>query len=182
MPEARQCPGMQIDEELARPREIGRITHEVIATLAPRTFTPTLDDIQRAVTTALPGYAPIEARAHRQNIAAGVFAYFRFLLPPASWSFAGAEVSLGLGRIDLLWRDAGGRHLIDEVKTGSSRQLQLTRTHRQIETYLADARLDFGDDLVGARLLSTTDPGQSQFVHPDGRRQPLHTTPFRRTR
>jgi len=166
------------DEELARSREVGGLTHRVLATLAQHTQRPSPDEIKRAISAAMPGYAPIEARAHRQNIASGVFAYFRFLLPPTPWSFLGAEVALGPGRVDLMWQEAGGQVLLDEIKTGSSRQLALTRTLDQITSYLDCARSEFGDSLVGLRLLSTTDPRRSLFIHPGGEHQPLFATPY----
>ena len=89
---------MYPDEELARPAEVGRHTHQVIALLAQRHTNVSLEDIHESVTAALRAYRPIEARAHRQNLTSGVFCFFRFLLPPAEWRFVGAEVSLGPGR------------------------------------------------------------------------------------
>lgn len=172
---------MYPDEELARPAEIGRHAHQVIALLAQRHTTISPQDIHESVTAALHAYRPIEARAHRQNMTSGVFCFFRFLLPPTEWRFVGAEVALGPGRIDLLWRDVQGRMLLDEVKTGSSRQLLLSRTHRQVQTYLDCAIDTWGDRLTGLRLLSTSDPGRSLFFHADGRHEPLLDTPYRRT-
>jgi hypothetical protein len=171
---------MFADEELARNGETGRLIHQVIATLAADATPPTPERIKRAVSAALPGYAPIEARAHRQNITSGVFVYFRYLVAPAGWRFLGSEMSLGLGRVDLVWRDDRGLTLLDEIKTGSSRQLELSRTHRQISMYLDCARQEFGDRLAGLRVLSTSDPRRSLFVHPDGEHSPLFATPYRK--
>lgn len=174
-------PGVDLDEELARSSAVGALTHAVIATLADRDTCPSPTDIMSAVSAALGGFAPIEARAHRQTIVAGAFAYFRFLLPPAGWRFAGSEVALGSGRVDLLWRDAAGRVLIDEIKTGSPRALELTRTRRQVSEYLDCAKHRWPDRLSGLRLLSTGDPARSLFIHPDGRQQPLSATEYRRS-
>jgi hypothetical protein len=169
------------DEELARSREIGTLTHQVIASLLPVTSSPTPEQITAAVNAALPGYAPIEARAHRQNIAGAVGSYFWRLLPPPQWLFHGAEVHLGLGRVDLLWVDFDERILLDEIKTGHPRDLQLSSTREQITSYGDCARLRWADRYVGIRVLSTRDPRKSQLVTPNGHWKPLFTTNYQRS-
>ena len=57
----------------------------------------------------------------------------------------------------------------------------LSDTHRQVQTYLDCATHTWGDRLAGLRLLSTSNPGRSLFIHSDGRHEPLLATPYRRS-
>lgn len=173
---------MFTDEELARTDMVGRAIHDTIARLAVHTLAPTTSEILDAVAIALHGYRPIEARAHRQKIAAHVHTYFRQLLPPAQWRFVGAEMQLGSGRIDLLWQDRDDAVLIDELKTGNARQLQTRRTREQVAAYLDCARSIWPDLLSGLRLLSTSEPARSLFISSDGSATQISTTPHVRSK
>jgi hypothetical protein len=168
------------DEELARSNDVGRLIHQAIAELAtetsydgfgPATFTA-------AASRQLGGFRPIEARAHRQNVAAGIAVYFGWLRLPSPWAFVGAELQLGGGRTDLLWRHDDGRLLVDEIKTGNPRRLLLRATREQVERYLALGRQQWGPRFVGVRLLSTADPVTSLFVDADGATSPLHVSEY----
>jgi hypothetical protein len=170
------------DEELARTDAVGRAIHETVARLAVHTLAPTTSDILDAVAMVLHAYRPIEARAHRQKVAAHVHTYFRRLLPPAQWRFVGAEMQLGPGRVDLLWQDHGGALLIDELKTGNARQLQTRRTREQVVAYLDCAHSIWPDLLTGLRLLSTSEPARSLFISPDGGATQISTTPHVRSK
>jgi hypothetical protein len=166
------------DEELARPASTGTATHASIAALAARTRTPTGPEVMAAVNAALPMFSPIEARAHRQNVTGLVAGYFWNLLPPATWLFAGSEVQLGEGRVDLLWRDSGDRLLLDEIKTGAPRSLSLSSTQQQVSRYLTAAHEIWGERFVGVRLLSLRDWRRSLFVSLDGSQRPLRSSPY----
>lgn len=170
------------DEELARTDMVGRVIHDTIARLAVRTLTPTTSEVLDVVAVALHGYRPVEARAHRQKIAAHVSTYFRRLLPPDQWRFVGAEMQLGPGRVDLLWQDRDGALLIDELKTGNVRQLQTRRTREQAAAYLDCAHSIWPDLLSGLRLLSTSEPASSLFISPDGSATQISTTPHLRSK
>jgi hypothetical protein len=164
------------DEERARPASTGTATHTAIAALAAVTRTPTGPEVTAAINAALPMYSPIEARAHKQKVAGLVAVYFWHLLPPPTWLFAGSEVELGDGRVDLLWRDSADRLLLDEIKTGAPRTLALSTTEQQVQRYLATARDIWGERFLGVRLLSLADWRRSVLVTPDGTRQPLRLT------
>ncbi|MGK5111671.1 PD-(D/E)XK nuclease family protein [Geodermatophilus sp. CPCC 205506] len=166
------------DEELARSGQVGVLVHATIGTLAARTRCPSPTDLRAAADRALGAFAPIEARAHRQNVAALSGSYFWHLLPPATWIFAGTELDVGVGRVDLVWRDSGDRVLIDEIKTGSPRELGLARTTAQVRRYLDCATQLWPDRFIGIRLLSLTEPHRSVLVRPDGSRVPLHRSPY----
>jgi len=165
-----------IDEELACPTDEGSIAHAVIATLAASGRNPTLTQISGQVNKAMRRFAPIEGRAHRQNILGIVHRYFSQCLPPARFFFGGAEFDLGVGRADLIWFDIDGSVLADEVKTGSPRNLRLTTTTDQVERYRVACVATWGVRFVGLRLLCASEPSASVFVLPDGSSVPLSST------
>jgi hypothetical protein len=166
------------DEELARSSQIGVAVHATIGSLAAHTRSPTVAELQKAADRALGSFAPIEARAHKQNVASLAGSYYWHLLPPATWLFAGTELDVGAGRVDLLWRDSDDRLLIDEIKAGSARELGLARTAAQITRYLDCATQRWPDQFIGIRLLSLADPHRSVLVRPDRSRTPLHQTDY----
>jgi hypothetical protein len=169
------------DEELARSRTIGVLAHQAIAQVAAVTLAPTARVLQEAADAALRGFRPIEARAHRQNIAAICGSYFWHLAPPRGWAFAGTELHVGVGRVDLVWRDPLDSLLVDELKTGSPRQLGLPDVRLQADRYRQQARRLWPTRFVGLRLLSTSEPRRSLFIQPAGGVSPLHTTPYVRS-
>lgn len=152
------------EETLARHHEMGAVAHRVIARIAARTRTPSMDLIRAEILGALPHLEPNEGRAHRQNITGAVNTYFGRLLPPEPWKFHGAEVALGRGRLDLLWRDPHGRLLIDEIKTGRAAFFETTANLQQGRTYVADGRRQFGNRLTGLRLLCLQHPERSLYL------------------
>ncbi len=157
---------------------MGRIAHAVIAVLAATTRCPTLGQVQQLVDEALSGFAPIEMRAHRQNIRGVVHRYFTRCLPPPEFIFGGAEVDLGIGRADLMWFDIDDRVLADEVKAGSPRRVGLAATTDQVDRYRRACLSVWGDRFVGIRLLCPTDPARSLFIDPAGTTCGLTTTPY----
>jgi hypothetical protein len=161
------------DEEMSRAPQVGALIHTAIGRIAAETLQPTAERMHTVANSMLDQFPQIEGRAHRQNIVAGIAAYFRCLLPPPEWAFHGAEVHLGEGRIDLLWSNFSDEILIDEVKTGNIRTLDLLSTKDQLERYLQCAHTVWADSFVGIRLLSTSDPRASVFVSPAGVRSPL---------
>jgi hypothetical protein len=165
-----------IDEELARPGSEGAIAHAVIASLAAVHRKPTLFQIKAEVDRALGRFAPIEARAHRQNVTGVVHRYFSRCLPPARYFFGGTEFDLGVGRADLVWFDVDGLVLADEIKTGSPRSLRLTTTLEQVERYRAACLAAWGERFVGLRLLCPCEPAASIFIRPDGGSMQLSVT------
>lgn len=175
-----RCPYMTIfqDHTKARSPQVGMLIHEAIGTIASQTLAPSSGQHMAMADQCVSRFPKIEGRAHRQNIAAATSAYFTWLLPPATWLFHGAEVHLGHGRLDLLWVDFNDRILIDEVKSGHSRNLHLSRTQAQVDGYRACAVATWGTRFVGIRLLCTADPRASLLITPDGTPEPLFSTPF----
>jgi hypothetical protein len=169
------------DEELQRAGQVGVLAHHCIAMLASKADHPTHRTITAVVDQALSSFRPIEARAHRQNLSGAIGAYFWHLALPTHWTFRGNEVDVGGSRVDLLWQH-NGEVLVDEIKTGSARQMRLTSTSTQIQQYLTTGRAVWGGDFRGIRLLCLSDPDQSLFIDPHATQQPLRTTPYVSTR
>lgn len=155
---------MDTDETLARHREMGAAAHRVIATLAAATTAPNYAQIKDAVSGALPHLGEMEARAHRQNLVGQAVTYFGRLGPGPGWSFHGAEVRLGVGRVDLLWRTEDGRLLVDEVKTGHRAFFGTAIQLEQGRLYLRQCRRLYGPSVTGLRLLCLSSPRHSLFL------------------
>jgi hypothetical protein len=168
------------DEELARSTDVGRLAHTAIAELAATARQPTFADLIASANAALSMFAPIEARAHRQNVVGLAGSYFWHLQPPADWRFAGRELQLGSGRVDLLWADPAGRLLVDEIKAGCPRAVRLAATHAQARRYAQIAHAVWGERFVGVRLLALRAPQDCLLFTADGHPRPLHHTPYLR--
>lgn len=171
-----------LDETLIRAPLTGAAIHRVIAALAPETRQPTLAQIQAEINAELHRFRPIEARAHRQNIAGCVQRYFLRCLPPVDFSFVNAEHDLGVGRADLVWVDGAQYVLVDEIKSGHPRSLHLAQTQEQCDRYRLAGLAAWSDRFIGIRLLSVTDPEASLFCGPDGARSPLISTEYLESR
>lgn len=167
-----------LDETLDRSAARGRIAHAAIATLAAKTRRPTQAEVQHHVDAALERFAPIEARAHRQNLRGVIHRYFTRGLPPRRFVFGGAEFDLGIGRADLVWFDIDGFVLADEVKTGDPRTLLLSSTTKQLDRYRTACREAWGTAFLGLRLLCLTDPAASRFIDPSGATSLLSASPY----
>ncbi|WP_141014462.1 hypothetical protein [Nocardioides sambongensis] len=70
--------------------------------------------------------------------------------------------------------------LLDEIKTGSPRVLDLTRTRLQVAGYVLAAAEIWPEKFLGARLLSTFDSASSMFIDPALEAVALETTPYRK--
>ena len=90
----------------------------------------------------------VRRRAVSQGLRTATNVYVGLAWPPDGWVFAGAEVSLGGARADLVWEHTDGRVLIDELKTGAD-----DTAARQVARLLAAGRRRYGTALVGVRLV-----------------------------
>jgi hypothetical protein len=177
--EAGPVPGMfDLDEGLARTDLVGAIAHAVIADLAALSRAPDLPLMQKRIGDHLHRFGQMESRAHRQNLCGVVQRYFRRCLPPEIYVFGGSEYDLGIGRADLVWFDPLGRVLVDELKTGSSRRLELSSTAEQVERYRRACVSAWGEKFQGLRVLSPVEPSRSRLITPDGTALTLNTTPY----
>lgn len=154
------------DEELARSREIGTIAHSVIGRLAAVSLAPELDQVRSAINRELSQFASMEAKAHRQNLRGLVHSYFWHSLPPAAFMLSAAEQRLETGRVDLVWFDIDDQILVDELKAGHPRALQLATTREQVRRYTTELVDTWGDRFLGVRLVSLAEPSASLFVGP----------------
>jgi hypothetical protein len=150
--------------------EPGVLTHELVARCAADPDRPAVPTARWLLAHA---YAVLAAhgatsrrRAMLQRIATLAAAYFRLFGPRADWTFAGAEVRLGTGRIDLAWATPAG-HLIDEIKT--SRFAVVADDGDAIDQAVGYARTacrQLADGFVGVRLLTLAIPANARFVTP----------------
>ena len=170
------------DETLARYKDVAVLSRRVITTLAAHTRTPDVRLIIQSVAEALPRFGPMEARAHQQNAAGNVAAFFTHLLPPAEWAFHGHTHHLGIGQMELLWKHADGRVLLDELHTGRPALLNTTVVHDRALELLAHGRHVFAAQLAGVRLLCTSNPRSSLLFSPIAPTAALHTTAYVRPR
>jgi hypothetical protein len=109
-------------------------------------------------------------QAARQRAACAAGAYFSIFHRP-DWEFVGAEVDLGTGRVDLVWRTGSGLVVIDEVKmAGHADMVDDPATVAQVDRYLEAGRLQFGDRFAGVRLLPLAAPGRALWCSPSGQR------------
>lgn len=166
------------DETLSRSSEVGVLAHRGIGQLLTAGAPPDSSVILEVAKSLVSEFPQIESRAHAQLVAGAISSYFTNHLPSGNWMFAGHELQLGSGRIDLLWTTFNDRKMLDEIKTGASRKLLLTRTRDQMERYREAAVAAWGPDFVGIRLISTTDPRKSRLIRPDGSNCSLASASF----
>ena len=167
-------------QDLTPPTRIGTLAHRLLAQAltelggdASATPAPASPVAVAELTDRLLGRHRLENRAHRQTLRATVRAYFAHLLPPPGWEFTGSELPLPPGRIDLYWTAPDGRVLLDEVKTGMF-GADLEATAAQCHRYLHDATAQFGEALIGIRVLSIRDPPRSWLLRPGQHTVPLY--------
>jgi hypothetical protein len=164
-------------EMAERDREIGRRAHALVASFCRAGVRPEPTQIWVA-TARLFAAAPMTLNhGSRQRTACAVAAYFvRFLRP--NWRFLGAEVSLGTGRVDLVWELVGERRVIDEVKLGSlGEAIEDKATLAQVDRYRQVGTERWGAQFAGVRLLPLASPGRALFFPPEGVRVPLSDAP-----
>lgn len=161
------------------PATAGLIVHRAIADLLEQTRTPSAFLMREAIKTRTQAIGDrSHTRAVRQRAFAFTCLYFWHFALDDSWGFAGAEVDLGAGHVDLMFR-RDGWVLIDEVKTGIDARLALgMTTQRQTDRYVVDARKVHGDRLLGVRVLALGDPARSLLKTDLGVTQLLLETPY----
>lgn len=165
------------DDMAERDREIGRRAHALVAGFCREGIHPEPTQVWVA-TAKLFKAAPVSLNhGARQRAACAVSSYFlRFHRP--TWQFVGAELALGAGRIDLVWRAAEAGYVIDELKTGSLCEVvDDPRTIEQVARYNQAATERWGPDFAGVRLLPLTSPGRATFCAPDAVRIALADAP-----
>jgi hypothetical protein len=84
------------------------------------------------------------------------------------WTFCGAEVSTGDGRVDLVWEEPSTKLIVvDEVKVaGVGAVIDDASTHAQVRRYLRWGVAEFEERFVGVRLLALSTPRRSLVFVP----------------
>lgn len=150
--------------------EVGVRVGLVIANLAAtnrRNLGYDLGEVLLAATNDVFAQHPMRgrARAGRQRVAGLAAVYYRNFLPPADWTFLGAELALGTGRVDLAWELPDERVIIDELKAvGYSEGLLVPETRAQVERYLTAGAERWGERFAGVRLIALGAPYHSLYV------------------
>ncbi len=154
-------------------REIGRRVHALIAAMVPE-GRPGSRQIWLATAAMFKAKPMAHNGSCRQRAATGLGVYFGDYYRP-EWDFIGAEVDLGTGRVDLVWRTStDDRIVIDEVKmAGSADVVDDQGTVAQVERYNAAAVGLFGDRFAGVRLLPLAAPGRGLWCAPGAPRVAL---------
>lgn len=161
------------DPTKARAAAIGVLAHRGIAHLLAHTEHPSDKQVRDVSRHLVALYPAVEARSHRQKLTGMIHSYFWNFLPPAAYQFFGAELDLGLGRVDLLWKSSSGAVFVDEVKTGHSPSLLTSAVVEQVENYRILGLAVWPDHFLGIRLLSTASPNASLHVRANGSIEPL---------
>lgn len=156
-----------------RDREIGRRAHALIARFCQAGVAPEATQVWVAASQLFAAAPVVLNHGSRQRAACAVSVYFlRFFRP--NWGFCGAEVELGSGRADLVWRTPAGLWVIDEVKTGSLGEVvEDRRTLAQVSRYRQAGLGLWGERFAGVRLLPLTSPGRARFHPANGGAVPL---------
>ncbi len=108
----------------------------------------------------------------------GTTQYFRLLPVERGMRFIGAVVGVPGGCIDLLFEDARGALLGDEVKTGRSFGAhEAHKLDQQVTNTLIGADIRFGDRFTGMRAVVLSRPQKSFLMTLDGDVLPLFPHP-----
>lgn len=167
------APLEEVDVANQRDQLIGQRVHALIAAHLRAGIVPESRQVWVA-TSRVFAQSPIpQNHGARQRAACGVGVYFSMFFR-STWEFIGAEVSLGAGRVDLLWRTAADLVVIDEVKmAGASDHIDDASTVAQIQRYSDAGLAEFGDRFAGVRLLPLGAPGRALWCAPGAQRVPL---------
>jgi hypothetical protein len=153
-----------------RDRVIGARVHALIAAHLRNGGPPTPRQVWVSTARMFAAEPMTQNHAARQRAACAVGAYFALFWPQA-WGFVGAEVSLGTGRVDLVWETHSGRVVIDEVKmAGHADMVDDAATVAQVRRYCDAATVEFGDRFAGVRLLPLAAPARALWCAPGAQR------------
>lgn len=152
---------------------VGSCAQQAIALVCHQDVVPTdryrsrlaVLDATRAVTTGLVLSAPRQI-AFAGEVATFSSAYLHRYCPTSPWRLLSSELTLRSSRADLVWwNDDDGRVVLDEIKTGRSRN-DHTAAKDQALRHLRGAVEVWGRNVAGVRLLWLSAPRMSQLYTP----------------
>jgi hypothetical protein len=154
----------------ARPRpfqvQLGQMAHAAIAACllqAQRTgVEPSAD--QAVIATVLKGDPLRHDRRRGELLLRGIVrSYLESFRPRHPWRLEGVERRLAHGRVDLLFCNGEtGQILVDELKSARGRQGSVDLDDlAQIVRYLSQLEIEFGDRLLGVRLIMLSPPARA---------------------
>ena len=152
------------------PRALGRAAHEVIQdALADGVRGTDYRTLSIFVgRQAFVQLAPTYRQSARARLTHALSVYMNFFAPPDTWELVGCEVSFGDPLADIVWRDANGRIVLDELKAHRCRGVRPQAARRQVDGLLEGASGRYGAEFAGVRYLVLGAPGTSRWVGADG--------------
>lgn len=152
-------------------REGEALERVLVCTLRSGVARPTTSQILDAVRGDKILDQPHHGRlASRQRIVTRVRVYLDVLAPdPDRWTLTAFHPVIEGRRGDLLFTDALGYLLLDELKSGASIGLAEERAQGQAEELLAAGRHAHGDRFLGVRVVFLAAPRRSYILSAAGR-------------
>lgn len=154
----------------------GSLTHALIARMLARESYPGGDPAAfedailleaRELLAANRSLGTHRARSHIRIVTAAGQYLHRYRPGPAA-TFYGSEVTLGQGRVDLLWHHPSVGVFADEVKTTRHTTADLPASHvDQVARYARDGWYRFGTGFAGVRYLPLLHPSSARWVSVD---------------
>lgn len=152
---------MWLDGEEAK---VGQRVHELVAAALNADAAGEPFDVGAATRTSFQSrpFGAGALRALRFRCSSAVTVYLlRFR--PQGWTLAGTEVPLGAAVADIVWTDAAGTVVIDELKTGRRASCTDPRVAGQVERLLSGGTDRWGSRFAGVRLAPIADPTATAF-------------------
>ncbi len=152
------------------PRALGRAAHEVIQDALSDGVRCT-DHRTLSIFVGRHKFvqlAPTYRQSSRARLTQALSVYMRFFVPPDDWQLVGCEVALGNQLADMVWRDAEGRVVLDELKAERCRGVRPQAARHQVDALLQAALGRYGADFAGVRYILLGAPGTSRWVGADG--------------
>lgn len=146
-----------------RDAQIGRRVHAVVAGFCRAGLVPEPTRVWVTVCKVFAARPVPQNSGAKQRAACAVSVYFSTFYRP-SWRFSGAEVSLGTGRIDLVWLTPTGLVVIDELKAGGLGEVvDDPDTLAQVANYCEAGARQWEGRFAGVRLLPLAAPGLAMW-------------------
>lgn len=138
-------------------KEAGTRVHLLIATAVAHDGDLDMTELTKAMWKLAPVGGTIRSGV-RVSCASKASMYLNRIRPGAGWELVGAEVPVGRGVADIVWRDAGtGDVFVEEIKSGAARIGDLKVTDQVTRLYVGGLER-WGSSFVGVRLVSLTAP------------------------
>lgn len=159
--------------EMAVQKEAGSRVHLLIATAVEAGGDLDMVVLTKAMWKLAPVGGTIRSGV-RVSCASKASMYLSRIRPGADWELVGAEVPVGRGVADLVWRHtASGDVFIEEIKSGGARIGDAKVTDQVIRLYAGGVD-KWGSSFIGVRLVALTAPALTAlYIHSGSRLVPV---------